>query len=119
VRNREPGLVDHLVAVQEQIEVDRTRTVSRPGPIAPEPALDGKKTSQELERSVDRLDGTGRVQEARLIDVADWIGFAEGRHRNDPDALLLAQEPNALPEVLLSISEVRAKRYVRADHGPG
>jgi hypothetical protein len=119
VRNREPGLDDHLAAVEEEIEVDRTRAVSRPGPLAPEPAFDGKKTGQELERSVDRLDRTGRVQEARLVHVADWIGLAEGRHGDDPDARLLAEEPNGLLEVLLSISEVRAERYVRADHGPG
>jgi hypothetical protein len=116
VRNREPRLVDHLVSVEEEIEVDRPRAVSRPGPLAPEPALDGEKASQELERSVDRLDRTGRVQEARLVDVADWIGLAECRHGDDPDARLVSEEPDGLPQVLLSISEIRPEGYVRADH---
>src|SRR5262245_21844928 len=114
MRDREPRLVDHLVSVEEEIDVDRTRAVSRPGPLAPEPALDGKKTGQELERSVDRLDPIGRVQEARLVEIADGVGLAEGRHRDDADARVLPEKPDGLPEVLLSFPEIRAERYVRA-----
>jgi hypothetical protein len=119
VRNREPRLVDHLLSVEQEIEVDRARAISRPGPLAPEPALDAEETSEELERSVDRLDRTGRIQEARLVQVADGIGLAEGRHGADAEARLLAEEPNGLSEIPLPISEVRAERYVCANHSRG
>jgi hypothetical protein len=116
VRNRESRLFDYLVSVQEEIEVDRTRAISRPDPLAPEPTLDAEETSQELDRGVGRLDRTGRVQKARLVEVADGIGLAEGRHGDDPDARHVAEEPDGVPQVLLSISEVRAEGDVRADH---
>src|SRR5439155_5601326 len=74
----EAGLVDRLVAVEQQVEVDRARAEARASSLATQGLLDGEQPIQELARRERRLELGCAVQEARLVKVADGIGLAEG-----------------------------------------
>src|SRR5689334_5837956 len=56
MRHREPRLVDRLVAVQEQVEVDRPRPVARPVARASELALDLEQALEQRARGEPALD---------------------------------------------------------------
>ena len=74
-----------LVAVEEQIEIDRARAEARPAAVAAEAPLD---VLEPLEQRARRELGAERrrgVQEPRLILVADRIGLPERRDRVDLD----------------------------------
>ena len=48
VRHAQAGLVDRLVAVEQQVEVDRARAEARARPLATQGLLDGEQPIQEL-----------------------------------------------------------------------
>jgi hypothetical protein len=107
VRNREPGLVDHLILVQEEIQIDATRPATRPRAFAPEPPLDGEEASQELLWRERRLDRTRRVQEAGLVEVTDGVRLPKSRHGDDVNTRLGVEQPQPLSEIVLPIAQVR------------
>ena len=77
MRHAQPRLVDDLVAVDEQIEVDRSRPPRAPVAHPPELLLDAQERVQELARRQARLDGDGAVQELRLVGLPDRLGLAQ------------------------------------------
>ena len=117
VRDAQPGLLDPLVTVDEQVEVDR------PGPEtvrgiadSPELSLNGKEPLEKAPRGKLRVDGAGGVQEARLILVADRIGLPEGRDGRDLDPRVGLEELESSPEIVLPIAQVGAETDVCARH---
>jgi len=48
MRHAQAGLVDRLVAVEQQVEVDRARAEARASPLATQGLLDGEQPIQEL-----------------------------------------------------------------------
>ena len=77
MRHMEARLVDRLLAVEEEVEVDRARAEARARPLAAQRLLDGEQPIQELTWRERRLELRRAVQEARLLEVADGIGLAE------------------------------------------
>src|SRR5690348_658597 len=101
-------LVDRLVAVDEQVEVDRARPEARARPLAAQRLLDGEHPLQELAGRERRLELCRAVQEARLVEVADGVGLAEGRDGAELDPGLGREQVERLPERGLTIAEVGA-----------
>ena len=116
VRNPKPRLANRLVAVQEQVEVDRPRAEARAVAHPAESALDVEEPGEELRRRKLRLDLGGRIQEARLVEESDRVGLAEGRDAPQLDAGLASEQLERLPERRLAVAEVRAEAHECARH---
>jgi len=106
----QPGLVDLGVPEQEQVEVQRPRPLRRHALAAPaEPALDGEQPVEQLPPREARLELGGAVQEARLVDVADRVGLAEGGDGDDLDPGLVGERVDGAAQRALAVAEVRAE----------
>src|SRR5436309_6356313 len=78
MRDREQRLVDGGVPVQEQVEIECSRSHRGSGaPIAAEGALELQQDAEERTGGEGRLELDDAVQEARLVDVADGCSVAE------------------------------------------
>src|SRR5436190_10759930 len=106
MRNLQPRLVHDLVAVEQEIEVDRARAACGAFARAPELLLDRKQTVEELARGQIGLDSRRSVQEAGLILDPDWIGLANRGDRQQPDPVLLLQQAEGAGDQLLPVAEV-------------
>jgi len=113
VRHAQAGGVDRLVAVEQQVEVDRARAEARARSLAAQGLLDGEQPIQELARRERRLELGRAVQEARLVQVADGVGLPEGGDGAELDAGLGCEEVERPAERRLPVAEVRAQ----ADEG--
>ena len=107
MRNGQPGLVEHLVSVQEQVEIDRARPEAL-STHAAEPLLDGQQSLEKLARAQVGLDPDGAVQERPLRDRADRLGLADLGHGGQVDAVLGREQLDRAREVLLTVPEVGA-----------
>jgi subtilisin family serine protease len=116
VRNAEARLANRLVAVEEQVEVDRARAEAGAAAHPAEAALDVEEPAEELGRRELRLDLGGRVEEARLVDESDRHGLAERRDAPQLDARLPGEQLERLPERRLAVAEVRAEADECARH---
>ena len=97
VRDGEVRLVDRLVAVEQQVEIDRPRAetlagVAHAAELVARPRAGRSSSSRGSELGLDR---DGAVQEARLVDVAHGLGLAQRRHGEDADVRVGAQELDA------------------------
>src|SRR4051794_39469760 len=108
----ETRLVEHEVVHQQQIEVDRTRAVARPFADPSELALDVEQRREKLCRCERRLERHGRVEELRLVEVADRIGLPECRYRDDVDARPRVEQVDRTLERRRTIAEIRSEPYV-------
>jgi hypothetical protein len=116
MRNLEARLLDDGVAVEQEVEVDRPGPEPWPVTHTSELALDGEHPLEELAgREVGHQRGRA-VQEPRLLDVADRIGFSERRDADDLDLLLSAQTLERGVDGRLPIAEIRADAYVDKRH---
>ena len=78
VRQGQLGRVEDHVVDQEQIEIDRARSV-REGARATQVALDAEQCVEEVDRSQRGLQRNDRVQESRLLQVSDRLRLVETR----------------------------------------
>src|SRR4051794_26460761 len=111
MRDLEPGLVDRVVAVEEEIEVDRPRPPLRPDALAAEPALDVEQVVEQLPGRERRLQLGDGVQEPRLLRVAPRLGLANRRQARCADQLGRAADRG------FAVSEVRTEPDVGERHG--
>jgi hypothetical protein len=77
VRDGEAGLVELLLAVDEQVEVDRPRAEAGAAAGAAEPALDLEQAQEQSARGELRVERDGCVDEAGLVEIADRIRLAK------------------------------------------
>ena len=114
MRHRQPGLVDLLVAVEEQVEVDRAgapaQAVARP----PEVTLDRKQRVHELARAECRVQRGRRVEEGRLLDRPPRVGLPDHGDGDDLDAGTGAERRERGIERRPAVAEVDAEADVRA-----
>src|SRR5215210_5025151 len=85
MRHGEAGLVELDVAVDEQIEVDRSWAEARAGPCPTQLPLDFEQPLEERARRQLRVEGHCAVDEVRLVGQADGRGLAERRDARDGD----------------------------------
>src|SRR5262245_44249737 len=107
MRDGQARLGDDLVAVQEQVEVDRPRAVPLT-PHAAEALLDGEQPFQQLSRSQLGLDPECAVQERPLLHGPDRLGLPDLGHRDDVQSLLGREQLDGAHEVVLTLPEVGA-----------
>lgn len=108
------GLVDPLLAVDEEVEIERPRASGRPFPGAPVLPLDAQEDVEQLARAERGFHSDGPVQEARLVgDQTDGIGLAKSRYGHDLDARGRVEARDRAAERGLTVAEVRADTDVR------
>jgi hypothetical protein len=108
VRDGEPRLVDSLVAEEEEVEVERPRSVLAGDADAAEALLDGEQAVEELACPERRLERDGTVEEARLPADADRLRFAKRRDGDDLDSFLRSERVDGCAEGGLTVAEVGA-----------
>src|SRR6185312_7518275 len=86
VRNGEPGLLDLLVAVEQEIEIERPRAARAGDAHATEAPLDREQPVEELTRGKGRVELGGAVEEARLLTDAHRLGLAQARDGHHRDS---------------------------------
>ena len=117
MRNAQPGLVDHGVPVQEEVEVERPRPVRGERlPSPAEPPLDGEQDVQESPGGELGFERGDTVQEARLLADADGGGVDERGDRRYLDPRLLPERRHGAADRLLTTTEVRAQADIGARH---
>ena len=112
MRNREPGLVDHLVAVDEKVDVDGARPEPWTGTRPPQLVLDAEQPVEEVTRPELGLHRRDAVEETRLVDEAHRVGLAERRDRDDLDRPVVAEQLERPPNRLFAVAEVGAETEV-------
>src|SRR5438105_8712457 len=116
MRNCQARLVDGLVAVEQQVEVDRARPETRPRAAdTAEPALDLEQSLEELARRQRGLELRGAVEKARLVEVPDRLRLAQGRDGHYLDPVLGRELLQGDRDLTLRFSEIGAD----ADEGRG
>lgn len=117
MRDAQSRLVDLGVSVDEEVEVERPRTLRRnPLAHAPEPLLDREQHVEELARRQLGLECDHAVQKARLVDVSDRRGIDQPRDGDDVDSLGRCEPVHSSPQRGFSIAEVRAERDIGGRH---
>ena len=81
---RQTRLVSDLVAVEEQVEIDRPRAVAHVAD-TPEALLDVEQPLEKLPRRQVGRDLDSAVQERPLLDRPDRLGLAQPRDGDDLD----------------------------------
>jgi hypothetical protein len=115
VRDGQARLVDHLAAVEQQVEVDRPWAPARAVAGAAELALDGEQLLEEPTRAERRLEACGGVEEARLAGEAPRLGLAYARDGLDADPRPCCQRGERRVEGRAPLAEVGAEADVRRD----
>src|SRR4051812_49293673 len=111
MRHRQPGLVEDLVAVEEQVEVDRPGAPAGTDSLPAELPLDIEQLVEERPRRELRLQLGDRVQEERLLGVSPWLGLDHGGEAPGADQV------GGAPDQRLAVAEVRAEADVDERHG--
>ena len=116
MRHPEAVLVHGLIAVDEQVEIDRPG--AEPGALAlpAQGALDREQRVEERARRQVRLQRHRPVQEARLVEIADRVGLAEARDGHDLDPRGRREPVDCRQESGLAVAEVGAEAHVGAGH---
>ena len=117
VRNLEAGLVDRPVAVDQDVEVERPRTlVGRGAPVPAEGTLELEDRRQEVAGRKPRLELHRAVQETRLVDVAHRLRVTKARDSQHLSLWQAAEPPDRSAQGSLTVAEIRAEADKGADH---
>lgn len=116
MRHRQTRLVAQLVAVDEQIEVDRARTVPLPVADAPELTLDGEQLVEELARGQRRLEHRRAIEIAWLVDDPHGVRLPQARHDDDLDTSPLREREQCTANRRLAVAQVGAQADICTGH---
>src|SRR5438552_6680521 len=111
MRDHEAGFGELLVAVEQQVEVDRARPVAGPLARPPQCALDLEQAVEEDTRRLDGLELGDGVEEARLVGIAPRLRLEQ---RGDTRG---AEELQRSADRRLAVAEVGPEPDVRERHG--
>ena len=118
MRDGEPRLGDPVVAVEQQVEVERAGAVRRRGrAVTPEPPLQLEQGVEQLARRQLGLERDRAVEKARLLERTDRRGVAKRGDRDDARPRQRPEAADGSPQRPLAVTEVRAEPDERADHG--
>ena len=84
MRNGQARLLHDLLAVEQEVEVDRPRPVARPLADTAQLALDLEQPVEQLPRAEVGLDLGHRVQELRLVGMAPRLRLQNRREPRRP-----------------------------------
>jgi hypothetical protein len=116
MRHFETGLRDRLLAVEQEIEIERARALERRGcPVAAEGPLELEQRGQKRLRREGRLEFHRAVEEAGLVQVADRLRVAKARDLSHFRPGEAAEPAHRRTQRRLAVAEVRAE----ADEGAG
>jgi hypothetical protein len=115
MRDAQTGLVDDLVAVEQEIEIDCARAVALDAD-ASEILLDGQEPVEQLAWAELRLQPRRRIQKAGLVDDADGFGLADRRQRGDFDVALGTEQLERLANQPFPVAEIGADADVGGRH---
>src|SRR5512132_3701977 len=110
MRDLEGVLVDRLIAVEQQVEIDRARSVAGAlSPDAAEVALDLQQEVQQLARGPARRQARRGVEKARLILVADWVRLDRKSRAQERRPLVLVDPPEGCRDHPVALSQIGAE----------
>jgi subtilisin family serine protease len=116
VRNAQARLVDDLVAVEQEVQVDRPWAVPLAAPDASKLLLDHQQALQEWAWSELRRQPDGRVEETRLVDDADGIGLADRGHSLDLQLGIAGEKRKRVADRRVALAEIRTDADVGSGH---
>jgi hypothetical protein len=116
VRDAQARLVDDLVAVEQEVEVDRPWAIALAGPHPPKLVLNRQqvleqRTWGELGRQPD-----GRVEEERLVEDADRVGLADRGNGLDLELGIGGEQRKRVANRHEAFAEIRADADVGGGH---
>src|SRR5215468_4321109 len=114
VREHEAGLVQHQLAVEQEVEVEAPRRVADAGAHTAGERLDREQPLEQRARRERGAERHRRVQVRALRRPADRRGLVDRRHREHGDALARAQPRQREVEERAAVAQVRAERDERA-----
>jgi hypothetical protein len=118
VRNLQARLVDHVLPVEEEVEVECARALGRNRrPVPPERALQLQQPAEQTAGGEAGLELDDAVEETGLIDVADRIRLPERRDAQHVRLGRVAEAPDGGAKRSLTIAEVGPEADVRVHHG--
>ena len=117
MRDREPGLLDQLVAVEEKVEIERSRAVLPGDADAAEALLDSEQPIEELARGQRGLEGDDAVEIRRLLPHSDRRRLAQGRDGDDLGSRFVSERADGCAQRALAVAEVGAQADEGARHG--
>ena len=118
MRDTQPGLVDLGVPEEEKVEIERPWPLRRNALAYPaELPLEVEQDSEQFARSELGLERNDTVEEARLIDVADWCGIDEPRDGSDANSGRCGERVDRSAERGFAVAEVGAERDIGRCHG--
>src|SRR4029450_10586173 len=107
--NLERVLVDRLATVEQQVEIDRARSVAGAlPPDAAEVALDLQQQLQQLARRPGRRQARRRVEKARLILVADRVRLDRKSRAQERRPLVLVDPAEGRRDRPFALAQIRA-----------
>src|SRR5258708_457005 len=110
VGDDEPGLVDHAIAVEQQIEIERARRAGKFAPAAETP-LGGEQRLQQSPRSEPGLDCGNRVDKVRLCADADGRAAVKGGRGEEARAGQLGERREGAAYLGFPVADIRPQSY--------
>ena len=118
MRNRESGLVDNPVAVEQDVHVDRPWPETRPVACPAQVALEVEQDLHQLARFQLGLHEDCAVEEAGLGLVPDRRRLTQRGHAYNRDPVVRAEALDRDPDRLLPVAEVGAEADIDIRHTP-
>src|SRR6476646_4937496 len=110
MRDLEGVLVDRLIAVEQQVEIDRARSVTGAfAPDAAEVALDLQQEVQQLAWGPGRRQARRRIEKARLILVADRVRLDRKSRAQERRPLVLVDSAEGCCDHPFALSQIGAE----------
>ena len=110
VGDDEPGLVDHAIAVEQQIEIERARRVGKLAPAAETP-LGGEQRLQQSPWSEPGLDCGNRVDKVRLCADADGRAAVKGGRGEEARAGQLGERREGAAYLGFPVADIGPQSY--------
>src|SRR5712692_2444100 len=111
VRDDEPRLGDHAIAVEQQVEIERARRAGKFAPAAETP-LGGEQRLQQSPRSELGLDRGNRVDKVRLCADADRRAAVKGGRSEEARAGQLGERREGAAYLGFPVAEIGPQSYV-------
>jgi subtilisin family serine protease len=118
VRNHEAGFINHVFVVQQQVEIYRPRTETRPAAIPTELPFHRLEANEQRPRGKLGSQRSRAVHEPGLVPIPHRVRLAQGGDGRHVDVPLSRQQFEGSTDRLRASAEIRAEADVDKRHGP-